>query len=81
MTPPKGHDDKIKTFLLSIVTAGAIGCFAFLWKINSTMAILQEHDTENIRIREEWGIKTNNIQLDIRDIRERVIRIESQQKR
>lgn len=69
--------EKIVTALLSVVTAGTIGCFGFLWNLNSTLARMQERETEAIRIREELRIKINALQLDIRDVRERVIRIES----
>lgn len=70
-------EDNVHTFLLSIATAGVIGCFGFLWNLNNAITRLQEHDTENIKAKEEQSIKMNSIQLDIRDIRERVIKIES----
>jgi Tfp pilus assembly protein PilO len=73
----KGWDDKLHTFLLSVVTAATIGCFGFMWSLNSTIARLQEHDTETIKVRSETSTKINTMQLDIRDIRERLIRIES----
>jgi hypothetical protein len=69
--------DKLITALLSIITAGVIGCFSFLWNVNSTLARMEERETEAIRIREEMRIKINALQLDIRDVRERVIRIET----
>lgn len=71
----------IQTFLLSLATTGVIGCFGFLWSLNSTVARLQERDTENIKAREEWSMRTNSMQLDIRDIRERLIRIETKTQR
>jgi hypothetical protein len=70
-------NDRIITSLLSIATAGVLGCCGFLWNLNNTVTRLQEHDTDNIKAREEWSTKTNTLQLDIRDIRERLIRIES----
>lgn len=69
--------DKLITTLLSIVTAGVIGCVGFLWNLNSTLARMQERETEAIRVREEMRTRVNTLQLDMRDVRERVIRIES----
>lgn len=77
----KKLEDKLHTFLLSVVTAGVIGCFGFLWNMNKTIAVLQEHDTDTIRSRAEQSIRTNTMQMDIRDIRERVIKIEAQNHR
>lgn len=74
-------EEKLHTLLLSVLTAGVIGCFGFLWNMNKIITVLQEHDTDNIRSRAEQSIRTNNIQLDIRDIRERVIKIEAQNQR
>jgi hypothetical protein len=69
-----------QTFLLSVLTAATIGSFGFMWNLNTTIARLQEHDTEMIKAREENVTKMNNMQLDIRDIRERLIRIEAKSK-
>lgn len=69
--------DKLVTALLSVITAGIIGCFGFLWNLNGTLARMQERETEAVRIREEMRTKVNTLQLDMRDVRERVIRIES----
>lgn len=77
MVVKKTLNDKFHTFLLSVATGGVVGCFGFLWNLNNTVTRLQEHDVENTKSREEWANKTNNIQLDIRDIRERLIHIES----
>lgn len=76
-----GMYEKIITSLLSVATAGVIGCFAFLWNLNSSVSRLQDHDTDNIKAREEWATKTNAIQLNIQDIRERLIRIETKTQR
>jgi hypothetical protein len=69
--------EKLITAFLSVITAGIIGCFAFLWNLNGTLARMQERETEAIRVREEMRTKVNALQLDVRDVRERVIRIES----
>lgn len=77
----KIFDDKIQTALLSVITTGIIGCFTFLWNLNSTVARLQENMIDTIRAKEEQSVRINNIQLDIRDIRERLIRIETKQRK
>jgi hypothetical protein len=69
--------EKLITSLLSVITAGVVGCFGFLWNLNGTLARMQERETEAIRVREEMRTKVNTLQLDVRDVRERVIRIES----
>lgn len=74
-------NDKLFTALLSVTTTGIIGCFGFLWKVNIALTRLEEHDTENVRSRDETMIKTNNIQLDLRDVRERLIRLETKNQR
>jgi hypothetical protein len=74
----KGITQGVHTFLLSIATAGVLGCFGVLWNMNNAITRLQDHDTENINAREEQGGHINTIQLDIRDIRERMVKIESQ---
>lgn len=80
-TKKTNWEERINTFLLSVVTAGVIGCFGFLWNMNNSITRLQEHDVENNQAKEEMVIKINNMQLDIRDIRERLIRVEAKQKR
>lgn len=80
MTTKTILSDKVQTTLLSVVAASLIGCLTFLWNVNASLARLQEHDTDTIKSREEQSTKMNNVQLDIRDIRERLIRIESKQR-
>lgn len=76
----KPPEDKLHTFILSIVGSGVIGCFIFLWNVNGTLAKLEVQNMETARVIDELRIRINNMQLDIRDIRERVIRIESVKK-
>lgn len=78
-TTAKGITEKVQTALLSIATTGIFGCCAFLWSVNAALVKLQERDTENVRVREELNTRMNNVQLDIRDIRDRLIRVESKQ--
>ena len=43
--PEKGLLEKhVQTLLLSIITAGILTLFGFLWSINRELAILQERD-------------------------------------
>jgi hypothetical protein len=74
---PSFLSDKLITAALSIMCAGVTGCFAFLWNLNGTLARMQERETEAIRVREEMRTRVNTLQLDVRDIRERVIKFET----
>jgi hypothetical protein len=79
MYSTNGADRKstLQPFLLSIMTTGVIGCFGFLWSLNNTITRLQDHDAEVNKLIDEISVKINNIQLDIREVRERLVRIES----
>ena len=73
----KPTEDKLSAYLLSILTAGTVACFAFLWNLNSEMAKITQQNIEMARIIDELRIRLNNVQLDTRDIRERLIRLET----
>ena len=76
-----GNDNPIITTLLSIGTTGIIGCFVFLWIQNATNAQVMERDAQKSRAIDEINGKMNNMQLDMRDVRERVVRIEERQRK
>lgn len=69
--------DKLLTVLISLITSLIAGCFAFLWNLNNSVTRLQEDSLQNKNSIDELNIKMNNIQLDIRECREKIIRIES----
>ena len=70
-------ESKLNTFLLSLATAGIIGCSAFLWNVNRQLATLEERIINNNKVNDELMIKINNLQLDVRDIRERLVKLET----
>lgn len=73
--------DKIQTAIVSIATTGIISCAGFLWKVNSTLASIKEHIQErDVQIDKKINdiqLTNNNIQLDIRELRDKTIRIET----
>lgn len=71
---PKGFD--LQTLLVSVSSAGVIACFAFLWNVNSTLARIQEKQSQETKYREDDRTTINQMQLDIRDLRDRAIRTE-----
>jgi len=73
-------DSWIANILLSIVTASVLGCFAFLWNLNSVATILKDHDLEKQNMINDLNLKMNNLQLNVQEVKERVIRIEAQNK-
>lgn len=68
------------SFFLSLATAGTIACITFLITINTNVIKLQEHDLQQINYMNDNKQDINKMQLSIQEIRERTIRIESQQK-
>jgi len=66
-----------QTVLATIAASGTIGCFVFLWNLNGTMARMQERDMERAKGMDEINGKINTMQLDIRDLRDKTIRIET----
>lgn len=73
----KANDSQLLTFMLSILSAAVVGCFAFLWNLNAIITKLDQQNIEMSRILDELRIKMNNMQLDVRDVRERLIRLET----
>lgn len=66
----------LQALLTSISSAGIIGCLVFAWNTNSAMVRTQEKLEQEIRRRDEDRITMNQMQLDIRDLRDRAIRLE-----
>lgn len=72
-------ESPLTSILLSIATAGIIGCFVFLWGQNSTNAIILERDAQKTRAIDEINGKINTMQLDFREVRDKVIKMEGRQ--
>lgn len=81
-----GHQQELKrfdwhSFALSIASAGVIACTAFIFKMNESLVKMQERDFERARVMDDNKQTMNQMQLDLRDIRDRTIRIEAQQQK
>lgn len=73
----KNADDWYHNIILSVATSAIIGCFIFLWNVNADLVKAEQQNIDTAKVLDEVRIRINNIQLDIRDIRERVIRLET----
>lgn len=70
-------NEKVIAVGLSLLTTLIAGCFAFLWNLNAAITRIQDQQMQNAKAIDEINLKINNIQLDVRDLRERIIMIES----
>lgn len=75
MRPPIA--DKIQTAVISIATSGIVFCGGFLWKTNSILSRIEQHQIDTDKTINNLETKVNNIQLDIRELRDKTIRIET----
>lgn len=69
--------ERFQTALLSIATTGLLGCFGFLWNVNSILASMKEHQNQKDKTIDDVQLKINTIQLDMREVRDKVIRVET----
>lgn len=72
----KPINENLRNFLWGLLSTVAVGGFLFAWNTNATMAQKKEHDALMDKRIDEFMIKLDNIQLDLRDIREKVIHLE-----
>jgi hypothetical protein len=68
--------EKLQTAVISIATTGIISCAGFLWKVNASQARMEEHLIEMDKKINDLQLNMNNMQLDVRDVRDRVIKLE-----
>lgn len=66
----------LQTWLLAITSAAAVGTFTFLWNLNANFAIMKQEIVNEKQQKDQLQNNMNNLQLDVRDIREKVIRLE-----
>lgn len=66
----------LQTWLLGISSVAAVGAFTFLWNLNKNVAIMQEQNMYGKRQNDQLQGAVNTMQLDMRDIRDKVIRLE-----
>ena len=69
--------EKIQTALLSVATTGILGCGAFLFKANEKLSKMEQHGIDTDKSIDQIQNKINNIQLDLREVRDKVIRVET----
>ncbi len=67
----------LQTWLLGISSVAAVGAFTFLWNLNRNVAIMQEQNFYGKRQVDQLQGAVNTMQLDMRDIRDKVIRLEA----
>lgn len=72
-----GIGEKVQTALLSIMTTGIVSCIGFLFKANAALSQIQQHDIDTDRAIDQLQQKVNIIQLDMRELRDKTIRIET----
>lgn len=71
--------ERFYNVVLGIMSTALIGLFTFLWNLNSTLAQMKEKNISMQKSFDDVNIKLNNVQLDIRDLRDKTIRIETRQ--
>lgn len=71
--------ERFYSVILGIMSTALIGLFTFLWNANSTLAQMKEKNISIEKSVNDINIKLNNVQLDIRDLRDKTIRIETRQ--
>ncbi len=74
-------NEKLQTIVVSLLTAALIACFGFMWNLNSTLARMEERDLSKEKALNDINAKINIIQLDLYDLKDRVIRIEAKTQR
>jgi hypothetical protein len=67
----------LQTWLLGISSVAAVGAFTFLWNLNKNLATMQQDQMYGKQRYDQIQGTMNNVQLDLRDIRDKVIRLET----
>ena len=78
--PMKSISDKFLTAAISIAASGIMGCCLFLWKSNASLSQIEEHLMDIDKRMDKHEKKTDDMQLNMEDTKERLIRIETLQK-
>lgn len=81
-------NSKLQGVLLSIITTAVIGCFTFLWNLNSTIASMRAENQNRTETIQNVQQGVNDLRLDMKDtkkdvqgVKESVIRLEEQKKK
>lgn len=85
LMPTNGMSNSPKTFdwyalLLALAVSISSGSFIFAFKMNAAVAVMQDQRAREELDRTEIKQTMNQMQLDIRDLRDRAIRAERLQK-
>lgn len=67
----------LQTWLLGISSAVSIGAGTFLWNLNRNVGIMQEQTGYGKQQIDRLQGNINSMQLDLREIRDKVIRLEA----
>jgi hypothetical protein len=67
----------LQTWLLGISSVAAVGAFTFLWNLNKNVAIMQEQNQYGKQKVDQMQGAINTMQLDMREVRDKVIRLEA----
>lgn len=78
--PSNGHSPMsnpwIQNVLLPILVAGLSAVAIFMWNLNSTVAVINERQMQQVKDKDDMKQDINQIKLDLRDLRDRAIREE-----
>lgn len=77
MTFVPNFNRNLQTWLLGISSLAVVGSFTFLWNLNKNVAIMQEQNQYWKQKVDQLQGAVNTMQLDMRDIRDKVIRLET----
>lgn len=77
MTFVPNFNRNLQTWLLGISSIAAVGAFTFLWNLNKNVAIMQEQNQYWKQKVDQLQGAVNNMQLDMREVRDKVIRLEA----
>jgi hypothetical protein len=77
MTFVPNFNRNLQTWLLGISSVAAVGAFTFLWNLNKNVAIMQEQNQYWKQKVDQLQGAVNNMQLDMREVRDKVIRLEA----
>lgn len=69
--------DKLLTAGISIATTGIVFCCGFMWKTNATLTRIEQQQVDTRQDVNDINIKMNNMQLDMRDVRDDVVELKT----
>lgn len=61
--------EKIQTALISIGTSAVVGCCAFLFKANASLARIEESLSNEVIVRNQEQAKVSSLQVEVADLK------------